>query len=475
MNRQEQLAMLKNGKERWNEWRREQPDVVPDLMAADLHGMILKQLDLRRARLHGANLVRADLFGSDLSGAQLSGANLSEVRAAHVNFSGADLRGCSLNWAFLVKAHLNGTRLNGTDLSAARFKGSSLVQADLTGALLKGTHLNHSDLTGADLSGAVIDEIDLQDSYLPNTEIWGDIFAAYRQQSQHISPPPSEEQEGPRFLVKSSPRLIIKDTGGPIHIHPWSKPEIMVVGRGAAPQLQQEQDTLFISEATEELEIYVPRIPHGIVQLVQHGSNTITTEISAENIQGDISIEGSGAVRLSEIYGKVTLHAVTGDVVLDHLHQRVVLTQTTGNIRIQDAHQAMMDTVRGNVIGARIHKALHCAYVAGNCSIQESPQAEITVGRVGGNLCLHGIARALDCHVGGNADLCITIAHGGYALVEAGGNLKAVLPEEANLRVSVTAGNAISQGEQNLGGSAYLVYGQGRDTLDLTAAGDVVL
>ena len=60
------LAILEQGADAWNQWRRENSDTLPDLSGAKLSG----------ANLSGADLSGADLFGADLSWADLSGADL---------------------------------------------------------------------------------------------------------------------------------------------------------------------------------------------------------------------------------------------------------------------------------------------------------------------------------------------------------------------------------------------------------------
>jgi uncharacterized protein YjbI with pentapeptide repeats len=52
MANQEQLALLKNSVEEWNEWRRNNPDVIIDLMDANL-----VNVNLMDANLINANLV----------------------------------------------------------------------------------------------------------------------------------------------------------------------------------------------------------------------------------------------------------------------------------------------------------------------------------------------------------------------------------------------------------------------------------
>jgi uncharacterized protein YjbI with pentapeptide repeats len=80
MANEEHVALLKQGVDAWNEWRRENPDVYPDLSKVDLRGTDLRKVDLREANLDGANLSEADLrwvllCGADLCGADLSGAD----------------------------------------------------------------------------------------------------------------------------------------------------------------------------------------------------------------------------------------------------------------------------------------------------------------------------------------------------------------------------------------------------------------
>jgi Pentapeptide repeats (8 copies) len=55
----EQLEVLKRGASEWNAWRRERPDLRPDLRGADLEGADLTGARLQNARLEAADLSRA--------------------------------------------------------------------------------------------------------------------------------------------------------------------------------------------------------------------------------------------------------------------------------------------------------------------------------------------------------------------------------------------------------------------------------
>ena len=124
--------MLKQGVTAWNAWRRENPNIRPDLSNADLSGA-----DLSGANLARANLREAILFKANLGRADPVEANLRD----HADLSGADLARANLREAFLFKANLTGADLSGADLSGADLSLAPLVSADLTGAVLTGCRI----------------------------------------------------------------------------------------------------------------------------------------------------------------------------------------------------------------------------------------------------------------------------------------------------------------------------------------------
>jgi hypothetical protein len=148
----EHVAMLKKGVDAWNAWRKENPNIRPDLGGAGLDfADNLSGADLSGARLGGARLSNAALHGADLSGAflvgahlwavRLSRANLSEADLSRANLSAADLKGANLSGANLFGANLDEANLNEATLCGADFKYATLVDADLTGADLTGCRI----------------------------------------------------------------------------------------------------------------------------------------------------------------------------------------------------------------------------------------------------------------------------------------------------------------------------------------------
>ena len=68
MANQEYLAILKQGFETWNQWRKEHIDIVPDLSEANLSfGPV--SYDNIVAYLHSTNLSSTNLSSANLSGA----------------------------------------------------------------------------------------------------------------------------------------------------------------------------------------------------------------------------------------------------------------------------------------------------------------------------------------------------------------------------------------------------------------------
>jgi hypothetical protein len=142
MANEEHLKILKQGVEAWNEWRKANPEVAPDLRGADLKGADLIGADFD----HAADLSKVTFAGADLRGADLTNANLSEAMLIV-----ADLTGVRLSQAYLGEADLSGAILSGADLRGVNLIDTNLTGADLTGA----------DLTEAQAFGTIFAKIDL--------------------------------------------------------------------------------------------------------------------------------------------------------------------------------------------------------------------------------------------------------------------------------------------------------------------------
>lgn len=140
----EHLKILKQGVADWNQWREENPGIVPDLSGANLQGA-----DLRMVNLQGANLINTDLVETDLLGANLEGGTLDGA-----NFNGANLIGVSLEDAYLDSSDFSATNLTTANLTRAFFAHTNLTKTDLSYADLSEATLMWVNLEEANLMGA---------------------------------------------------------------------------------------------------------------------------------------------------------------------------------------------------------------------------------------------------------------------------------------------------------------------------------
>jgi hypothetical protein len=147
----------------WNQWRKENPEIRPDLGEANLSEANLSGVNLDGAGLYRADLSRADLIGADLSGAYLKEANL--IRA---NMSEAVLFRVKLIRADLSRADLFGAYLIMADLNKAKLMEANLIRADLSGA-----NLSDADLSDSDLRQATLVKTNLRDANLTNCCVYG--------------------------------------------------------------------------------------------------------------------------------------------------------------------------------------------------------------------------------------------------------------------------------------------------------------
>lgn len=82
------LAKLNEGVDAWNEWRSQNPRIIPDLEFANLYQANLEGFNLSKVVLSNANLENADLKGADLTEANLRGANLTTADLTGATLSG---------------------------------------------------------------------------------------------------------------------------------------------------------------------------------------------------------------------------------------------------------------------------------------------------------------------------------------------------------------------------------------------------
>lgn len=132
MANEEHVAILKRGVAKWNQWRRENSHIVPDLSEVNLNdavlsGANLSETDLRKAYLRRTNLRRAYLSKANLSGADLYGVDLGGANLSLADFDGANFRRAKLGAADFIEA-----KLSGADWTSALCNSTSFGNVDLS-------------------------------------------------------------------------------------------------------------------------------------------------------------------------------------------------------------------------------------------------------------------------------------------------------------------------------------------------------
>ena len=171
MGNKEHFNYFTQGVEVWNRWRRENPEVIPDLKGVTMIAADLKQFDLSRANLSGSIL-----NGCDFTEANLKGADLSMSQLARANLSKADLQSANLKYTEIPRANLAGADLSDSNCEKATFDGSDLTEIRLSRANLSGAFLNRVNLTNAliietNLSGAKLRSANLTNAQIILTDL----------------------------------------------------------------------------------------------------------------------------------------------------------------------------------------------------------------------------------------------------------------------------------------------------------------
>ena len=110
----EHVAILKKGVDAWNAWRRENPNIRPNLSQTNLSGA-----DLRGAELIEADLSWANLSEADLSRADLSRADLRRAALVDTDFTDADLTGCRIHGVSAWDLKLEGAKQQNLIITSA--------------------------------------------------------------------------------------------------------------------------------------------------------------------------------------------------------------------------------------------------------------------------------------------------------------------------------------------------------------------
>jgi DUF4097 and DUF4098 domain-containing protein YvlB len=300
------------------------------------------------------------------------------------------------------------------------------------------------------------------------------------------------------------PRIVISRVEGNLNIQPWENQEIGVEIHGAVEVLNQEGDTLTITNSQGDLFLWIPSIPRFAF--------AVTTDLIATDICHNATVVKAGNVTLNGVGGNAIVQDIHGYVELVNIHDLAELTNVGGNLRVAHiehlyalhigGNTVIVDTalvelcavggnlaitsassvncsaVGGDLDAERVESQLQCNTVGGNCAIHHCAGAEVNVHTVGGNFTCDGAAQIASHIVGGNLRLRSGFQAGSQVSCHVGGNASITLPDDANLSLSATVGGSASSSGVTYvrgGGFVNLVYGDASARLGLTVGGNLKL
>lgn len=296
------------------------------------------------------------------------------------------------------------------------------------------------------------------------------------------------------FAVGDKPRVVVRHCAGNLTVHSWNKRSIDVRAAGenedgSTAQPYIEDETVYLNDCRGDIELYVP------YEKKLFGETRLVTDISVSDLNGAIVMENVGTVELINIRGTVTLSNVEGtlratnvpalrenkgiggSVLLNNI-SRVEIGTIGATVQVTNAETVKLGTVGGAVQAKRISAVFSCGTTGGSCTIDESPDAEVSLSNVGGSLHISGVALMSSCTVGGSlvAQRVLLPPHSNTQFL-VGGSANVGLPRDADLTMRIMAGGSIS-GEaiqQQRHNMATLTYGNGAASLSITAGGSVML
>jgi uncharacterized protein YjbI with pentapeptide repeats len=145
MAKEEHLKILDKGVGEWNNWRKNNPDLVPDLMKTDLEGKDFRKINFSKTNLNGvnfrlsnlgwANLIDAELNGIDFLGTSLISADLSRSEIIGSEFFGANLWNANFTSTGLFSSIFWRTGFKKTIFRNSHFSEVVIADCDLREAL----------------------------------------------------------------------------------------------------------------------------------------------------------------------------------------------------------------------------------------------------------------------------------------------------------------------------------------------------
>ena len=244
------------------------------------------------------------------------------------------------------------------------------------------------------------------------------------------------------FPVGTQPRLQLSEIHGDLIVAKWDVDTFGLETNGEIEEQHLDGDTLFITGSRRNIKLMVP-------------ANTV---LFAEDIEGDVSIQGirlierleevAGDVRIADIAEAATLESIDGDLTVSDVStlevfdtvdgdvrlkniERVSIEASKGDFAIEHAEVVEVGSVEGDFRSQGVSSSLRCGAIKGDCLVQGSGDAEISLGQINGDLRLERAAALQvgnvegDCHIAGiQHRLSVGYCSGDFKIGDVGGSLE---------------------------------------------------
>ena len=157
-----------------------------DLSHAYLCGIILQEVDFRKAIFRYSNFEGAYLYKSNFANANLYKSNFANANLYESNFANANLYESKFEHSDLVGSDFSGAILIGSRFALAKLKESHFEGASLHGSRFEGASLHGSRFTFADLSESHFAGAFLSGSYFEGAKLYLSNFALAKLNTSHF-------------------------------------------------------------------------------------------------------------------------------------------------------------------------------------------------------------------------------------------------------------------------------------------------
>lgn len=179
----EHLKILEQGVEVWNQWREENPEVIPDLSNTEISRKKFEGIDLNRSNCSGTDFsrtvfVEASLFVTNLCGCKFVHSDFSNAHLFHAALDNCDFTNTRFykadlsNATFIASSFLR-TTLIGANLVSANFFKCKILRSDFEGAILNNTNFEKAEIYECNFEKTTLVEANFNSATFSDNRIFG--------------------------------------------------------------------------------------------------------------------------------------------------------------------------------------------------------------------------------------------------------------------------------------------------------------